>query len=38
VPAIIQAIRGKKLPKLLYIPLHAVNSQNISQYYPSLAC
>jgi ribose transport system substrate-binding protein len=38
VPAIIQAIKGKKLPKLLYIPLHAVNSQNISTYYPSLTC
>src|SRR5580765_505177 len=36
--AMIQAIKGKKLPKLLYIPLYAVNSKNISQYYPSLAC
>jgi hypothetical protein len=34
----IQAIKGKKLPKLLYVPLHAVNSANISQYYPHLAC
>jgi hypothetical protein len=34
----IQAIKGKKLPKLLYIPLYAVDSKNIGKYYPNLAC
>ena len=38
VPAMIQAIKGKKLPKLLYIPLYAVDSKNIGKYYPNLAC
>lgn len=38
VPAMIQAIKGKKLPKLLYIPLIAVNSKNIGRYYPNLGC
>ncbi len=38
IPAMIQAIKGKTLPKLLYIPLIAVNSANISQYYPTLSC
>jgi ribose transport system substrate-binding protein len=38
VPAMIQAIKGKKPPKLLYIPLYAVNSKNIGKYYPNLAC
>ena len=34
----IQAIKGKTLPKLLYIPLYAVDSKNIGKYYPNLAC
>ena len=39
IPAMIKAIKnGTTLPKLLYIPLIAVNSKNISKYYPSLAC
>lgn len=36
--AMINAIKGKKQPKLLYVPLHAVNSANIGQYYPQLPC
>jgi ribose transport system substrate-binding protein len=38
IPAMILAIKGKTLPKLLYIPLIALNSENISQYYPKLSC
>jgi ribose transport system substrate-binding protein len=38
VPAMIQAIKSQRVPKLLYIPLYAVNSKNISKYYPNLAC
>jgi ribose transport system substrate-binding protein len=39
VPALIAAIKAKKMPaKLLYVPLHAVNSKNISKYYPNLHC
>ena len=38
IPAMIQAIKGKTLPKLLYIPLIAVNSKNIGKYYPNLSC
>jgi ribose transport system substrate-binding protein len=39
IPALIAAIKAKKMPaKLLYVPLHAVNSKNISKYYPNLGC
>jgi ribose transport system substrate-binding protein len=39
ITAMIQAIKTKKpVPKLLYVPLHAVNSANISKYYPNLGC
>ena len=39
IPAMIKAIKDHvTLPKLLYIPLIAVNSKNISTYYPNLAC
>lgn len=38
VPYIIKTIKGQKVPKLLYIPLIAVNSTNISKYYPKLRC
>lgn len=38
VPYIIKTINGEKVPKLLYIPLVAVNSKNISKYYPNLGC
>jgi ribose transport system substrate-binding protein len=39
VPALIAAIKAKKMPaKLLYVPLHAVDSKNISKYYPNLSC
>jgi ribose transport system substrate-binding protein len=38
VPAMIKAIKGQKMPKLLYIPLIAVNSANIDKYYPNLGC
>jgi ribose transport system substrate-binding protein len=38
VPYIIKAIKGQKVPKLLYIPLVAVDSKNISRYYPKLNC
>jgi ribose transport system substrate-binding protein len=39
IPYMIQAIKTGKLPsKLLYVPLRAVNSKNISQYYPHLGC
>ena len=34
----IKAIKGKKMPKLLYVPLIAVNSANIGKYYPNLGC
>lgn len=36
--ALIAAVKGTKVPKLLYVPLHAVNSANISTYYPNLSC
>jgi len=38
VPYIIRTIKGQKVPKLLYIPLVAVNSKNISRYYPKVSC
>jgi len=38
VPAMIKAIKGQKLPKLLYIPLKAVNSATIGALYPDLNC
>jgi ribose transport system substrate-binding protein len=38
VPAMIKQIKGQKMPKLLYIPLTAVNSANIDKYYPNLGC
>jgi ribose transport system substrate-binding protein len=38
IPAMIKAIKGQKMPKLLYIPLIAVNSKNIDKYYPNLGC
>jgi ribose transport system substrate-binding protein len=39
IPALIKAIKAHVMPaKLLYVPLHAVNSQNISKYYPNLHC
>jgi ribose transport system substrate-binding protein len=39
IPYMIQAIKtGKLPPKLLYVPLHAVNSQNIGKFYPNLGC
>ncbi len=38
VPYIIKTIKGQKVPKLLYIPLVAVDSKNISKYYPKLSC
>src|SRR3954451_13199987 len=38
IPAMIKAIKGQKMPKLLYIPLIAVNSSNIDKYYPNLGC
>ena len=39
VPALIKAIKAKTMPpKLLYVPLHAVDSKNISKYYPNLSC
>ena len=36
--AMIQQIKGKKQPKLLYVPLNAVNSANIGKFYPNLKC
>jgi ribose transport system substrate-binding protein len=38
IPYLIKAIKGQKQPKLLYIPLIAVDSKNISKYYPNLGC
>jgi ribose transport system substrate-binding protein len=39
IPAMIKTIKdGVKLPKLLYIPLIAVDSKNIGKYYPNLSC
>jgi ribose transport system substrate-binding protein len=38
VPALIKAIKTGKSPKLLYVPLTAVNSKNISSLYPNLHC
>jgi ribose transport system substrate-binding protein len=38
IPAMIKAIKGQKMPKLLYIPLIAVNSANMDKYYPNLGC
>ena len=38
IPAMIKQIKGQKMPKLLYIPLTAVNSANIDKYYPNLGC
>ena len=39
IPYMIQAIKtGKKPNKLLYVPLVAVNSANISKYYPRIGC
>ncbi len=38
VPQLIKAMKGKKIPKLLYVPLVAVNSKNIGKYYPKLSC
>ncbi len=35
--AMIEAIKGTKPPKLLYVPLHAVNSANIGQVLPAAA-
>ena len=38
VPNIIKTIKGTKVPKLLYIPLVAVDSKNIGKYYRGLSC
>ena len=39
IPAMIKAIKnGTAMPKLLYIPLIAVDSKNIDKYYPNLGC
>jgi ribose transport system substrate-binding protein len=39
VPALIKAIKaGTMPPKLLYVPLNAVDSKNISKFYPNLSC
>jgi ribose transport system substrate-binding protein len=39
IPAMIKAIKsGAKAPKLLYVPLNAVDSKNISKFYPNLSC
>ncbi len=38
IPNLIKAIKGKKLPKLLYIPLIALDSKGIAKYYPKLSC
>jgi len=39
IPYMIKAIKtGKPAPKLLYVPLFAVNSKNIEKYYANLDC
>lgn len=38
IPNLIKVIKGQKIPKLLYIPLIALNSKNIGKYYPQLGC
>jgi ribose transport system substrate-binding protein len=37
VPALINLIQGKKLPKILYLKPHVITNANIKSYYPS-AC
>jgi ribose transport system substrate-binding protein len=38
IPNMIKAIKGEPAPELLYVPLVAVNSENISEVYPELSC
>ncbi len=37
IPYLIKAVKGQKVPKSLFVPLVAVNSQNIGKYY-KLSC
>ena len=38
IPNMIKAIKGEPAPELLYVPLVAVNSENIGEVYPDVQC
>ena len=38
VPYLIDAIKGKKVPKLLYVPHVPINHTNITKYYKPKGC